>query len=155
MSDSPVRSFAPAGGDFRWDAVELTRYKEEGTAPFRDVTRQTLFRDPGMRGELRYFEVARGGFSTLERLAHVHAVMVLRGAGAVLVGEGVHQVKAYDLVTVPPSTFHQFRAAPCAPLGFLCMVDAERDRAQLPDADDLLHLRKSPAVAEFLDGAPI
>ena len=153
MSDSPVRPFAPEGGDFRWDAVELTRYKEEGSAPFRDVTRQTLFRDPGMRGELRYFEVAPGGFSTLERHAHVHAVMILRGAGAVLVGDGVFPVKAFDLVTVPPTTWHQFRAAPGAPLGFLCMVDAERDRPQLPDAGEMLRLRNSPAVAAFLDAA--
>ena len=153
MSNSPVRPFAPAGDGYRWTAVELTRYKEEGGAPFRDVTRQTLFRDPGMRGELRYFEVAPGGYSTLERHAHVHAVMVLRGAGAALVGEAVYAVKTCDLVTVPPSTWHQFRAAPDAPLGFLCMVDAERDRPQLPDAAELLRLREIPSVAAFLDAA--
>jgi quercetin dioxygenase-like cupin family protein len=153
MSDSPIRPFAPAGDGYRWAAVELTRYKEEGAAPFRDVTRQTLFRGPGMRGELRYFEVAPGGYSTLERHAHVHAVMILRGAGAALVGDAVHAVRAFDLVTVPPSTWHQFRAAPLSPLGFLCMVDAERDRPQLPEAGDLLRLRQSPAVAAFLDGA--
>ena len=111
MSESPVRPFAPEGDDFRWAAVELLRYKEEGTAPFRDVTRQTLLRRPDMHCELRYFEVAPDGHSTLERHVHAHAVMVLRGRGAVLVGTDVFPLKALDLVTVPPSTWHQFRAA--------------------------------------------
>ena len=153
MSESPVRPFAPAGDDFRWAAVDLTRYKEEGTAPFRDVTRQTLFRRPDMRCELRYFEVAPGGHSTLERHRHAHAVMVLRGAGAVLVGGDVFPLKEFDLVTVPPSTWHQFRATADAPLGFLCMVDAERDKPELPDAQELVRLRASPAAAAFLNPA--
>ena len=58
MSESPVRRFVVAEDGFRWAEVELKRYKEEGAARFRDVTRQTLFRRPDLRGELRYFEVA-------------------------------------------------------------------------------------------------
>jgi hypothetical protein len=34
-------------------------------------------------------------------------------------------------------TWHQFRAADGEPLGFLCMVTTERDRPQLPGADDV------------------
>ena len=30
-------------GGFTWDDVDLLRYKQEGEAPFRDVTRQVLF----------------------------------------------------------------------------------------------------------------
>jgi quercetin dioxygenase-like cupin family protein len=152
MSDDVVRPFAPLAADYRWAGVDILRYKDDGAAPFRDVTRQTLFRRPDLRGELRYFEVAAGGFSTLERHAHVHAVMILRGNGAALVGESVYAVNAFDLVTVPPMTFHQFRAASDAPLGFLCMVDAERDKPQLPRHDELAHLRSIPDVAAFLDG---
>ncbi|HYR00657.1 MAG TPA: cupin domain-containing protein [Casimicrobiaceae bacterium] len=151
MSDSPVRRFVAADEGFRWAEVELRRYKEEGAAFFRDVTRQTLFRRPDLRGELRYFEVAAAGHSSLERHGHVHAVMILRGSGDVLIGHDVHPVRAFDLVTVPPSTWHQFRASPEAPLGFLCMVDAERDRPELPDARAIEGLRESPAAAAFLD----
>ncbi len=150
MSESPVRAFGLAAGDYRWDAVELLRYKEDGNASFRDVTRQTLFRRSDMRGELRYFEIAAAGHSTLERHAHAHAVMVLRGVGEALVGEEVFPVKNFDLVTVPPLTWHQFRAAPGSPLGFLCMVDAERDKPQLPDDRELDRLRAIPAIAAFL-----
>jgi quercetin dioxygenase-like cupin family protein len=150
VSDDPVRRFLPVDGDYRWDAVELLRYKDDGAAPFRDVSRQTLFRRPDMRGELRYFEVAAGGYSTLERHGHVHAVMVLRGSGHALVGTRVHAVHAFDLVTVPPLTWHQFRAARDGAMGFLCMVDAERDKPQLPGDTDVAQMRGDPEIAAFL-----
>jgi quercetin dioxygenase-like cupin family protein len=153
MSESPVRPFLQQDDAFRWRGVELRAYKEDGAAPFRDVTRQTLFARADMHGELRYFEVAAAGHSTLERHVHAHAAMILRGRGEVLVGEQVHVVNALDLVTVPPLTWHQFRAAADAPLGFLCMVDAQRDRPQLPDPDELARLRATPAVAAFLAGS--
>ena len=149
MNENPIRAFIAAAGDYRWDGVELLRYKEEGSAPFRDVTRQTLFRRPDMRGELRYFEVAPNGYSTLERHEHVHAVMILRGAGHALVGDQVFPVHTFDLVTLPPLTWHQFRAARASPLGFLCMVDAERDKSQLPSAHELEAMRANPTVARF------
>ena len=149
MSENPVRAFVGRSGDYRWDGVELLRYKDEGSVPFRDVTRQTLFRRPDMRGELRYFEIAPAGYSTLERHEHVHAVMILRGAGQVLVGQQVFQVSTFDLVTVPPLTWHQFRAGANSPLGFLCMVDAERDKPQLPSGRDLEEMRANLAVARF------
>ena len=63
-----------------------------------------------MAGELRYFEIAPGGYSTLERHEHVHAVMILRGQGRCLVGGEVRSVAPLDLVSVPPMTWHQFRA---------------------------------------------
>ena len=124
-------------GGFRWDAVEVLRYKDEGSAPFRDVTRQVLFEGTGLPVQLRYFEVAPGGWTTLERHEHVHAVMVIRGHGQCLVGDHAYDIGQHDLVSVPPMTWHQFRAADDAPLGFLCMVTQERDRPQLPDAAEV------------------
>jgi len=138
---------------FRWDGVERLRYKDEGSAPFRDVTRQVLFASAGGGSEWRYFEVAPGGWSTLERHRHTHAVMILRGRGRCLVGAQVGEVGERDLVEVPPMTWHQFRAAPDAPLGFLCLVSRERDRPQLPSPEELRALRADPRVAAFLDGA--
>ena len=57
-----------------------------------------------------------------------------------------------DLVTVPPLTWHQFRATKGEPLGFLCMVNALRDKPQLPSAADLTRLTADPAIAAFLRG---
>ena len=136
--------------DFRWEGVELRAYKDEATAPFRSVTRQVLASAPDLKGELRYFEVAPGGWTTLERHAHVHAVTILRGGGRALVGNQVIDAAPLDLVTVPAWTWHQFRAAADAPLGFLCMVDAERDRPQLPTDAERAALEAIPEVAAFM-----
>ena len=143
-----------ARDDFRWDGVEMRPYKEDERALYKTITRQVLFSDPAMAGELRYFEVAAGGFSTLERHEHMHAVLILRGRGQCLVGDEVKTLETRDLVTVPRMTWHQFRATTDEPLGFLCMVDAHRDKPQLPGADDVARLRQNPAVAAFLDGKP-
>jgi quercetin dioxygenase-like cupin family protein len=140
--------------NFRWAGVDVHLYKEESAAPFKTVSRQTLFSDPRLAGELRYFEVAPGGYSTLERHEHMHAVMILRGQGEVLVGDSVQEIKPHDLVTIPPWAWHQFRPAPGESLGFLCLVNAERDRPQLPSAEALAALRANAAVARFLDGVP-
>jgi quercetin dioxygenase-like cupin family protein len=148
----PERPLHRAARGHRWEKVELRPYKEDERALFKAVTRQILFSDPGLAGELRYFEVAPGGFSTLERHKHMHAVMVLRGAGTCLVGEEVRDIKLHDLVMVPPWTWHQFRAARDEPLGFLCMVDAQRDKPVLPTPEDMVELRGDAKVAAFLKG---
>lgn len=140
------------GADFTWDGVERLAYKQEAEAPFRDVSRQLLFSRPDLAGELRYFEVAPGGHTTLERHGHVHGVVILRGCGRCLVGAQVSEIGPLDLVTIPGWTWHQFRAAPDEPLGFLCLVDAARDRPVLPTPDELAALRASPEIAAFLDG---
>ncbi|MCC7217259.1 MAG: cupin domain-containing protein [Burkholderiales bacterium] len=134
----------------RWEGVDVREYKQEGSAPFRDVTRQVLFADPALASELRCFEVAPAGHTTLERHAHVHAVIVAHGRGRCLVGERIFTVAPFDLVEVPALTWHQFRADDDAPLGFLCMVNAARDRPQLPDAEAIARLCADPAVAAFI-----
>jgi mannose-6-phosphate isomerase-like protein (cupin superfamily) len=143
-----------ASEDFRWDGVEMRPYKEDERALYKAITRQVLFSDPAMTGELRYFEVAPGGFSTLERHEHMHAVLILRGSGHCLVGDEIKSLETRDLVTVPPMAWHQFRATKSEPLGFLCMVNAERDKPQLPAEQDVAALRKSATIAAFLDGKP-
>ncbi len=137
-------------GSFRWEDVATREYKPEGEH-FRDLTRQVLFGpEAGLACELRYFEIEPDGHSTLERHEHAHAVLVLQGAGRVLVGSEIHDIVPYDLVRVPAMTWHQFRAERDAPLGFLCLVDAERDRPTRPTADDLRTLRSDPGVAAFI-----
>jgi S-methyl-1-thioxylulose 5-phosphate methylthiotransferase len=143
---SPVRRFE----DFRWEDTDLLAYKEEGSAPFKAITRQTLFRDPAIKCELRYFEMAPGGYSTLERHEHMHAVLILRGSGECLIGDTVYKIDTNDLVTIEPWTWHQFRANAGAPLGFLCMVNVERDKPVLPNDDERKALASNPKTAAFL-----
>lgn len=119
-------------GDYRWQGVDVLAYKQDGAAPFKDVTRQVLFEGKELPAQLRYFEVAPGGHTTLERHEHVHSVMVIRGKGQCLVGDKAYDLAMHDLVSVPPMTWHQFLAAKGEPLGFLCLVAADRDRPELP-----------------------
>jgi mannose-6-phosphate isomerase-like protein (cupin superfamily) len=114
------------------------------------VTRQILFPDEGVGAELRYFEIAPGGWSSLERHQHVHAVMVVRGAGRALVGDRILELKPHDLVRVPSLTWHQFRAAPGDSLGFLCLVPSDRDRPERPDQAAMQALRANREVGEFI-----
>jgi len=134
---------------FGWENVPVLSYKEGG--PYKDVTRQILFEGAeSLPVQWRYFEVQPGGHSTLERHEHIHWVLILRGRGACLVGDEITDIAEHDLIEIAPLQWHQFRAAEDAPLGFLCLVAAERDRPQLPSEDDLAGLRRDTKIADFI-----
>ncbi len=136
--------------NFRWDGVPVLNYKEDGSH-FKAISRQVLFAGgPKLGAELRYFEIEPGGHSTLERHDHIHSVMVIRGAGECLVGDAIHAIGANDLVYVPTMTWHQFRASCDQPLGFLCLVNVERDRPERPDERAAAQLKAMPKVGEFI-----
>ena len=130
-------------GDVRWKDVPLEPYKET-TELWKGITRRELI---GKRGEsprfhLRYFELAPGGYSTLEKHEHEHAVIAIRGRGEVQFGCYVYRVGFGDVVYVSPSDAHQFRNPEDAtePFGFLCVVNAERDRPQSADGVGVCHI---------------
>jgi quercetin dioxygenase-like cupin family protein len=141
----PVRRFS----NYRWEDTSQLAYKEEGSAPFKAITRQILFHHPELKGELRYFEMAAGGYSTLERHQHVHAVLILRGKGQCMIGGEVFDINQNDLVTIEPMTWHQFRANAGEPMGFLCMVNVDRDKPQLPTEAEREALAADPKVKAF------
>jgi quercetin dioxygenase-like cupin family protein len=128
---SRVLRFRPAGGPaepFSWQDVPAHDYKQP--APHhRGVVRSVLVGAAGERTafHVRYFEIAPGGHTTLERHAHEHAVVVLRGRGEVRLGDAVHAVGFGDAIYVAPYEAHQLRNPSASePFGFLCMVDARR-----------------------------
>jgi quercetin dioxygenase-like cupin family protein len=123
-------------GGFEWEQVPIEPYKAT-TELWKGITRRELI---GKRGEsprfhVRYFELAAGGYSTLEKHEHEHAVMVVRGKGEVQFGCYVYQVGFCDMVYVGPDDPHQFRCPEDAdePFGFVCIVNADRDRPQSVD----------------------
>jgi len=75
MSQTELTIHVPETGPFRWDGIPVLAYKDAGSH-FRDVTRQVLFEGEGIGAEVRYFEIGPGGWSTLERHEHVHAVFI-------------------------------------------------------------------------------
>lgn len=124
--------------DFTWEGVDVHPYKEDGGTHFKSITRQTLFKgEESLPAEFRYFEIAPGGHSTLERHDHLHVVMVIRGKGTVLVGEEIAPIGLHDTVHIQSQTWHQFQAAEDDHLGFLCLVATDRDRPYRPQAHDL------------------
>jgi len=135
-----VRSAETPG---RWDGIPVRRYRPPSEAAevgdaWPAVTRQLLAGGPesSCSYELRYFEIAPGGRSAHERHQHEHAVLVLRGEGEVLLAGERHTLRSGDLVRVAPGDPHQFKNTGEEPFGFLCVVDAERDRPVPLDDDD-------------------
>jgi quercetin dioxygenase-like cupin family protein len=120
-------------GDFRWPGVPVAEYKQSAEH-HRGVTRMGLVGDAGEATafHLRYFEIAPGGYSSREHHEHEHAVVVMRGRGIVQLGDAVHEIGFGDTVYVAPHEVHQFRnPSATEPFGFLCIVDAVRDRPML------------------------
>ncbi len=120
-----IRRASPDG----WAGVPVETYKNEpGT--WMEVSRRVLFDSEQSQFQVRYFEVAPGGYTSFERHVHEHCVIVLRGQGRVLLGEETHEVGPGDVVEVASSTPHQFSNEGPDPFGILCVVDRERDRPE-------------------------
>ena len=115
--------------DYMWKGVTSESYKPE-TGDWAAIARHVLV---GGKGEtplfqLRYFEIAPGGFSSYEQHGHEHVVVCIRGKGAVRIGKKKHMIGHLDTVYISPDSPHQLLNPYEEPFGFLCIVNAERDR---------------------------
>jgi len=130
---SRVLRFVPAASPDEphcWEGVPIAAYKLAADHHC-GVTRSVLVGEQGEKTafQVRYFEIAPGGFTTLEKHVHEHVVVVLRGRGEVRLGDQVHALGSGDTVYVAPEEIHQFHNLSASePFGFLCLVDAVRDR---------------------------
>jgi quercetin dioxygenase-like cupin family protein len=137
---STLRRFA----DYGWDGVEAERYKNE-EGGWAALTRQVLVGAHGESApfEVRYFEIAPGGYSSLEKHRHEHVVIALRGQGEVLLGGELHPVGYLDVLYLAPDEPHQLSNTGSEPFGFLCLVSRERDRPRPLDQEELAALLAS------------
>ena len=119
-------------GSFKWQGIKTERYKsiKEGWA---DIVRQTLIGNHGeaTKFHLRYFEIAPGGCSSLEKHRHEHVVVCVRGKGKVLTGKKIHTMAFMDTIYIAPDTPHQLKNPFKGPFGFFCIVNANRDKPSL------------------------
>ncbi len=151
-----VRRSAFDPSAFRWEGVAPRAYKDEpGSArgmAWRGLSRHTLVpaADAGVSFEVRYFEIAPGGFSSLEKHAHVHVVFAVRGNGRALIGSEVVELRPFDLVQTPPFAPHRWVNAGEQPFGFICTVEGERDRPQPLDDEEWDALLADPRTAPFV-----
>ncbi len=128
----------PFQNDYTWQGVEQERYKAEDCG-WSDIARNVLV---GGRGEsagfdLRYFEIAPGGHSSLEKHVHEHVVIVIRGRGNALIAGEVHEVGFLDTLYISPDDPHQLINPFADPFGFFCIVSHDRDRPRPLDRDEL------------------
>ena len=123
--------------DGTWQGLDVLPYKDvEGS--HQGVVRQNLLKEAQTEFEVRYFEVAPGGFTSFEKHEHEHFVVVLTGHGEVRLGDESTSVDEKDLIKVGPGVPHQFRNTGDEPFGILCVVDRVRDRPKLLDPTDAL-----------------
>jgi quercetin dioxygenase-like cupin family protein len=71
---------------------------------------------------VRFFEIAPGERSTIERHEHDHGVVIQHGRARVTLGEEVHELGPGDVVYVAPDELHSFEAIGDEPLGFICVA---------------------------------
>ncbi|MGE5301457.1 MAG: cupin domain-containing protein [Acidobacteriota bacterium] len=119
-------------GDMAWRGVRDEPYKT-GEGAWSGIIRRVLV---GGRGEsakfhVRYFEIAAGGNSSLERHRHEHVVICVKGEGIVRTGKMKKRMSFMDTVYIAPDTVHQLTNPFERPFGFLCIVNARRDRPKV------------------------
>lgn len=76
---------------------------------------------------MRQFKVAPGGHTPRHSHDYEHEVLVLGGAGEVLLEGEYRPLKAGDVVLVPADEEHQFRVRGEEPLRFICLVPGSRN----------------------------
>jgi len=76
---------------------------------------------------MRQFEVAPGGHTPRHSHDYEHEVLVLGGAGEVLLEGEYRPLKKGDVVLVPAGEDHQFRVTGDEPLRFICLVPGSRN----------------------------
>ncbi|GAQ94006.1 Cupin domain protein [Thermodesulfovibrio aggregans] len=111
----------------RWQNIKSVPYKtKEGN--WHSIERFPLIKTDDAKFEVRYFEIAPGGCSSLEYHQHSHVVICLKGKGKVRLGKKNHILKYLDILYIAPNEIHQLFNPFREPFGFLCIVDSERDK---------------------------
>ena len=120
--------------DFVWDGRTATVYKTTEEFAFRAISRHELIGGHRERTafDLRYFQIEPGGYSSLEKHAHTHTIICVRGTGTLVAGESTLPLNRLDVAYVPPLQVHQLRNETPEPFGFFCIVDHKRDKPQQP-----------------------
>ena len=118
-----VHRFTGTATDFQWENIREQAY---GDSEVRGVSVRWLIgpNEAAPNFAVRYFEIAPGECTSLDRHEHDHGVVMLTGCGDVLLGDEVLEISFGDVVYVPPNERHQFRCTGDAPLGFLCVIPA-------------------------------
>jgi quercetin dioxygenase-like cupin family protein len=137
--------------DYRWEGVPTRPYKDV-PADWARAVRCVLI-GAGQEAtdfHLRYFELAPGGYTSLEKHNHAHVIVAVRGKGIVVAVPQRFDVVPLDTVYIAPEAPHQIINASQEPFGFLCIVDAVRDRPRALSPDERCRLLRNPTLRDVI-----
>jgi quercetin dioxygenase-like cupin family protein len=119
-------------GNFTWQGIKTEKYKTDGSN-WADIIRMVLIgsHHESAQFHLRYFEISPGGYSSFEKHQHEHVVVGIRGKGKVFCGNKNYELNFLDTLYMAPNTPHQLRNPFDEPFGFLCIVNAKRDKPKI------------------------
>ena len=119
-------------GNFTWSGVRDEPYKAVG-AEWSNIIRRVLIGSHGESAKfhVRYFEILPNGNSSVEQHRHEHVVIGVKGKGQVLTGKTKRDIGYMDTLYISPNTVHQLSNPYSEPFGFLCIVNARRDRPKV------------------------
>ena len=120
--------------DYQWQGRESEVYKTTSELPFQGTRRVELIGKSGEKCsfDLRYFEIDKNGYSSLEKHMHTHVIIGARGYGEIIINNTSHSIHANDIVYIKPMAEHQLKAGNEEIFGFYCIVDRVRDKPQAP-----------------------
>jgi quercetin dioxygenase-like cupin family protein len=72
--------------------------------------------------ELRYFEVQKGGKTSVDEHPYEHEVFVLKGRGKLLLNDKEYPLRPNDAILIEPNEKHRLVQEGEEALGFLCIV---------------------------------
>jgi ribulose-bisphosphate carboxylase large chain len=134
-----VTSFYRHKGNFTWQGIETEKYKTGGSN-WAGILKRILIgnHSESTKFHVRYFEIAPNGYSSFEKHKHEHVVVGIRGKGKVLCGkseltrtERHYELNFLDTLYIAPDTPHQLSNPFNEPFGFLCIVNAKRDKPKI------------------------
>ncbi|ACI22064.1 MULTISPECIES: cupin domain-containing protein [Thermodesulfovibrio] len=111
----------------QWNTIKSIPYKDK-SGNWALIERFPLIASNAIKFEVRYFEIAQGGCSSLEYHKHAHVVICLKGKGKIRLGNKYKVLKYLDIAYIAPNEIHQLLNPYKEPFGFLCIVDKERDK---------------------------
>jgi len=136
-------------GGYLWRSVKRERYKQvpinkksahkESPQDWALIVRNVLIGQEGDTGSmhLRYFEISKGGYSSLEYHNHEHIVIGVRGKGTVRLANRKITLRPFDALYIAPRTIHQLSNRYDEPFGFFCIVKAKRDKPKIVSPTDI------------------
>jgi len=112
---------------FTWDGARTRIYQ---TTETNQVSETWMIgkKESAQNFAFRYYQLSPGSHSKEEQHPYDHGILVLQGAGEVLLGHEKHQISRGDIIYIPPDLLHQLTNTAQRPLGFLCVIPARRKK---------------------------